>query len=157
LILHLKKGKIIIPVLIIHFKATSSRLFTDEENTVARSLRYRQALIANHWVDSVMNKAMRKELIILGDFNDYIKSAEDSTNTLLPLASNKNLIFVTKFLNSCKYKKLKSIDQIVVSKALKRKLKSNSTRMFDFNMILPDSKVSKISDHCPVILELNLD
>lgn len=157
LVLQLKKGKAIIPVLIVHFKATSTRLFTDDEITIARNLRYRQAMAVNHWADSVMNKAMRKELIILGDFNDYIKSTEDSTNTLLPLTSNKNLIFVTKLLNSCKYKKLKSIDHIVVSKALKRKLRTNSTRMFDFKLILPDSKTSKISDHCPVLLELTID
>lgn len=157
LVLHLKKGKAIIPVMIVHFKATSSKLFTDEENTVARSLRYRQAMAVYHWADSVMNKAMRKELIILGDFNDYIKSTDDSTNTLLPLTSSKNLIFVTKLLTSCKYKKQKSIDHIVVSKGLKSKLRNNSTRMYDFKIILPDSKILRISDHCPVLVELNFD
>ena len=74
MILHLRKGRIVIPLLAVHLKATSGRLYTDAENKEARSLRYRQAIAANRWADSVIKKAGRKSLIIMGDFNDYIRT-----------------------------------------------------------------------------------
>lgn len=156
MLLQIKINKKTIPVLALHLKSTSARLFTEEENREARILRYRQAIAVNRWADSVIMKAKQKELIILGDFNDYIKPAEDSPNTLLPLSANKNLVFLTKGMKSCKYLKQYTIDNIIVSKEMAKIAAKNSVRMYDINMTVKESQVNGISDHCPVLFDLEI-
>ncbi len=157
MVMKVTKGKTSFLMMIVHFKATSSKIYTAEENREALAIRYRQAMLASLWADSVMKNGREKELMIAGDFNDYKKPVTDSSNTLLPLCVNKKLVMLTQGLQSCRYKNRKTIDHIFVSKKLKERVLPHSLRTYDFNLTIGENEARKISDHCPVLVELKTD
>ncbi|MFH1049503.1 MAG: endonuclease/exonuclease/phosphatase family protein [bacterium] len=154
LLFEVKKGNFDWLMMVVHFKSTSRYDSTDELEEQSRILRSQQAEALSSWIDSTLGISTEKDLIIVGDFNDY--PARKTNPTLISLVENKNIEFLTSEMKSCKYEYLYSIDHILVSKSAKQRYLSNSIRMYNFFNALTSLEAEKISDHCPVLATFNI-
>ena len=102
----------------------------------------------------MLNAGSEKDIILIGDFNDY--PTRVTNPTLTSLYENGNIEFITKGMQSCKYDYMSSIDHIIISQSSKKRYIPNSVRMINFNAALPDVSAEKISDHCPVLANFNI-
>ena len=137
----------------VHFKSTSRYDDTEALKDKSRQDRRAQAAIASVWADSVL-KAENIPLIIAGDFNDYPGRINDYT--LSALSDNESLTFLTEGMKSCKFEYGYSIDHIVVSPKLKTMYINTSRRCYDIYSAYSDVDADKISDHCPVTVNLDI-
>lgn len=148
LIAHCKKGNFDWTMMVVHLKSTSRYDSTDELRQQSRETRRLQAAIMTKWVDSVA-QTQEKDIIIVGDFNDFPLRKKDPT--LTALLDNQNIDFLTKERKSCKDEKLYAIDHIVVSKSAKKRFVTGSDGMVNFYASEKKEIAQKISDHCPVV------
>lgn len=148
LIAHCKKGNFDWSMMVVHLKSTSRYDSTDELRQESRETRRLQAAIMTKWVDSVA-QTQEKDIIIVGDFNDFPLRKKDPT--LTALLDNQNIDFLTKERKSCKDEKLYAIDHIVVSKSAKKRFVTGSDGMVNFYASEKKEIAQKISDHCPVV------
>lgn len=152
LLLNIKINEYNFDAMIVHLKSTSRYDSTAQLREESREMRYKQAEIISNWADSMMFKAGKKELVILGDFNDY--PTRKNNTTLDFITNNPNLYFLTENNVSCSNSNWFAIDHIVVSSETKKRFVPNSVFTYDFYSSLPDEEARKISDHCPVSVQL---
>ncbi len=148
LIAAIEKGNFDFLTLVVHFKATSRFDDTKEKVEQSRILRMKQAQVVSDWVDSILSQKDEEDLFIIGDFND--SPIRKQFNTLIPLLSNNNLIFLTEQLKSCKFPNAYVIDHILITKQSLKRYINNSLSMYNTFRIYPQELAQKISDHCLV-------
>ena len=142
-------------MLIVHLKATSRFDSTEALKIESRMMRHAQAEIISNWADSILFVCGIKEFAIVGDFNDYPTRIHN--RTLEPIIKNENLHFLTSDLRSCKNPLIWFlIDHIVVSTETKKRYVPNSVFVYDFHSMLNESEAERISDHCPISVQLKI-
>lgn len=153
LVAHCKKGNFDWSMMIVHLKSTSRFDSTEEMKVESRNLRRLQSKVLSHWVDSMLTKD-EKDIIIVGDLNDF--PARKKEPTLTTLLENSNIEFLTKERRSCKDEKLFSIDHIIVSQSAKKRFIIGSDGTYNFFASETQENVRKISDHCPVFSRFDI-
>lgn len=148
MLLKARKGNFDWYMMVVHFKSTSRFDDTPEKRDESIRLRSQQAEVLNNWVDSVLKNDSEKDLIMVGDFNDFPNRKGGSS--LAAMLANSNINFLTKDEISCKNEKWFVIDHIVVSESAKKRLLPNSLFMENFYNRYSKEAVEKISDHCPI-------
>lgn len=148
LVAHCKKGNFDWTMMVVHLKSTSRYDSTDEMRQESRETRRLQCSAISHWVDSVVT-TKEKDVIIVGDFNDFPLRKKDPT--LTTLLENKQVTFITKERKSCKDEKLFAIDHIVTSQTAQKRFLLGSDGMINFYASEKKEIAQKISDHCPVV------
>lgn len=133
-----------------HFKSTSRYDDTPEKRTRSFEMRKEQSQILLDEVRRLELKKKDKDIILLGDFNDNPTKKNSNITNL----ENNEFDFLTSDMNSCKFPIWKSIDHIIVSKSIEKRVIGSSLFMMDINKMFSESAVKKISDHCPVIVSL---
>jgi endonuclease/exonuclease/phosphatase family metal-dependent hydrolase len=114
---------------------------------VSRQIRTNKAKATVALIErEILNKD--KNVILLGDFNDFPRRKKN--NTLYPILSNQDLIFLTHDVKSCRFAFSYTIDNIVITKGLSELIVPNSLRSYDIKAAYPDYLSKSISDHCPV-------
>ncbi len=154
LIAQVKKGNFDFIMMDVHLKSTSRYDSTQDLKEQSREMRLQQAQILSYWADSVLSSGKEKDLIILGDFNDYPNRT--NTPTLTPIAEDTNLTFMTYGLKSCANPILNGIDHIVVSQTADKRYIANSLRIYDTYSSFTDKEIEKISDHCPIVVQFEV-
>ncbi len=149
-IIEARKGEFDFIAMTVHFKSTSRYDNTYEKKIASRQIRKKQAGIASRWMDSVLAAGAEKDLILLGDVNDY--PARKKNNTIGELTQSTNLNFLSSRLKSCKYVNLMGIDHIIVTNSAAERYRQNSLRLYDLYSAYSDREVKKLSDHCPVLV-----
>jgi endonuclease/exonuclease/phosphatase family metal-dependent hydrolase len=149
LVLEGKKGNFDWIMMVVHFKASSRWDNTPEKKANSYDIRRKQAEIANRWADSILSLGKEQDIFLVGDFNDTPKRKKN--NTLGSIIGNKNMIFLTKNLKSCKYKGLYAIDHIVCSKSAHKRFQYNSENIINLYYMYDDETAQRISDHCPIM------
>ncbi|HYF03149.1 MAG TPA: endonuclease/exonuclease/phosphatase family protein [Patescibacteria group bacterium] len=149
-----RKGNFDWLMMSVHFKSTSRYDSTAEMRREARQLRFEQARAVSLWADSLLKNGKEHDLIIVGDMNDFPRRKTNAS--LTPILSNENLEFLTYDTRSCWKGALYAIDQIVVSKSAKTRFKTGSEQLYNFNSSLKKAEAQKVSDHCPVMVQLDV-
>ena len=149
LMAYCKKGNLDFWIMNVHLKSTSGYDSTDYLKQRSYELRSYQANILSFWVDSVLSHN-EKDLIILGDFNDNPK--KKNNQTLQVLANNTNIDFQTADFKSCKNAFWNSIDHIITSKNIEKRILAGSLMMMNTYNFYGKQSADKISDHCPVVI-----
>lgn len=134
-----------------HFKSTSRYDDTREKRLRSFAMRRLQSQKLIEGIDKLSKQKKDKDFILLGDFNDN----PTKKNSNITALENDDLDFLTGNLQSCKFKIWKSIDHIIVSKELEKKVISSSLFMLDIGNMYDKSESEKISDHCPVTVSLD--
>jgi endonuclease/exonuclease/phosphatase family metal-dependent hydrolase len=143
-----QKGNFDFIALVVHFKSTSRFDDTKEKLEESRELRFKQAEVVSKWIDSILANKDESDLFVIGDFNDT--PMRKKFNTLVPLLSNANVVFLTEQLKSCKFQNAYVIDHILVSKSALSRFIQNSLNLYNTFEIFPKEAVERISDHCLV-------
>lgn len=152
LLLAAKAGNLSFLLMVVHLKSSSHFDNTDMKRERSIKLRTEQSEVLAKWSDSVIAKGNESDLIVVGDFNDTPKRKKN--NTMYPLYGK--MTFLTENEKSCKYPAAYGIDQIVVSKSLKSRLKPNSLFVYNIFSIYNDADTKALSDHCPVIAKFDV-
>lgn len=134
-----------------HLKSTSRYDDTPEKKLRSYEMRKEQSEKLLEDVRKLESQKNDKDFILLGDFNDNPTKKNSNISAL----ENDEFDFLTSGLNSCKFPIWKSIDHIIVTKELEKRVISSSLFMMDVNKMYTESSVKKISDHCPVIVSFN--
>lgn len=142
-----KKGNLDWTMMIVHLKSTSRFDSTEEMRVESREIRRKQADVLSKWVDS-MDLGKEKDIMIVGDFNDFPNRKKEPT--LTPLLENSKVEFITKERKSCKDDKWFSIDHIVLTKSFVKRFIPASDGAYNFYLSEKPEFIEKISDHCPV-------
>jgi predicted extracellular nuclease len=153
-VVNCKKGNFDWLMMTVHFKSTSRYDSTAEMRTEARQLRMEQAEAVSRWADSLFKNGREKDLIIVGDMNDFPRRKANAS--LTPMLANSNLEFLTYDTRSCWKGALYAIDQVVVSKSAKARFKTGSEQLYNFNSSLTKKQAQKVSDHCPVMVQFDV-
>jgi len=153
-VLNVGKNNYNVLVMVVHLKSTSHYDSTEELRQRSRLMRSEQAQIISNWADSLILKEKVKELIVIGDFNDY--PSRKNNQTLQAIVENPNLHFLSEEYRSCKEPLWYGIDHIVASGYTKERYVPNSFFIYDFNSMLTKSEAEKISDHCPISIQLDI-
>ncbi|MCX6153956.1 MAG: endonuclease/exonuclease/phosphatase family protein [Candidatus Kapabacteria bacterium] len=148
----IKKGSFDWEMMVVHFKSSSHFDDTKEKIEASIDLRSEQAQVLANWIDSTLAHGKEKDLIIVGDFNDSPDRQKNAT--LTALLADKNIEFLTYNLRSCKNHSWHSIDHIIVTNSVKKRLMPMAVSMFDVNSYLGEHSAGQISDHCPVLVKL---
>jgi len=143
-----RKGNFDWYLLVVHFKSTSRFDDTPEKRQASIETRAKQSEIVSRFVDSLLTSVTEQDIIIVGDFNDYLERKGGSS--LSALASNNNLEFLTAGQISCKNEKWYVIDHIVVNKSARNRFIENSVFIDNFRSRFDKSIADIISDHCPI-------
>ncbi len=154
LVLNIKAQDYEFYAMIIHLKATSKYDSTQILKEKSIEMRKMQAEMISHWADSMINIENKKELVIIGDFNDFPKRKNNAT--LTPILQNKNLIFLTDNERNCINPYYFTIDNIVVSKTTKKRFIKGSVFTYDINSAFNKTEIENISDHCPISIQLKI-
>lgn len=154
LIAAVKKGNFDFLVLVVHFKATSRFDDTKEKVEQSRIFREKQATVVSLWIDSVLNHKNEQDLFVVGDFNDT--PLRKKFNTLIPLLSNANVIFLTEQLKSCKFPNAYVIDHILVTKQVTDRYIQNSVTLYNTFQLYTTEVAEKISDHCLIFARFDV-
>ncbi len=149
-----RKGAFDWLMMVVHLKSSSRYDSTQELRRVAIEQRRQQASILAQWTDSVLLHSHEKDVIIIGDFNDFPKRSRQPT--LTALEHDTSLVFLTEGLTSCLDHRRKAIDHIVASTSAARRWQPERLRMLDHRAMLPDRSADRISDHCMVIGEFSI-
>lgn len=145
-------------MLAVHLKSTSHADSTPALEERSRTLRQAQAAQIRAWADSTRNALQQQnqkaKMIILGDCNDSPRKKRSALDTL---RSAPYLTFLTEDLQSCSYSALPTIDHILVSDALRQRVVPGTLRTVNFRAMLPDNVMGRISDHCPVVVQISTE
>lgn len=139
-------------MLVVHLKATSRADSTPALESRSRELRRLQATQIRVWADSVLEKTKEQNIIILGDWNDSPRKKQSALDTL---KSALRLTFLTSDCMSCIYSGLPTIDHIVMSDSALRYVLHGTLRTVNFRAMLPDKEAQRVSDHCPVVIQIS--
>ena len=154
LLLNCRAGNFDCLMMVVHLKSTSRYDSTAALKRYSRETRRRQSAALQQWVEQALAQGTERDLIILGDFNDY--PTNDKTPTLTPLVVNPELNFVTADLRSCKRKSWKAIDHIVMSRSAQARFIEGTASTINFYHQYKKKVARAISDHCPVVAHLDL-
>lgn len=144
-------GKTCWLLLAVHLKSTSRADSTPALLERSRLLRRTQAEQLRIWADSVLQKGNNSNVIILGDWNDSPHKKQSALDTLV---NSSRLSFLTSEMRSCIYSALPTIDHIVVSDSLLRRVLPGTLRAVNFRATLPEKEARRISDHCPIVVQI---
>lgn len=136
-----------------HFKSTSRYDDTPLKKTRSYDMRREQSTILLSELERLAGIKSDKDFILLGDFND--NPTKDNSN--ITALENDDYDFLTSNMNSCKFPIWKSIDHIIISKDLRDNVVNSTLYMLDINSIYSENVAKKVSDHCPVIVQLNFN
>lgn len=153
LVVHCKKGAFDWTMMIVHLKSTSRYDSTNQMRDESRVMRSKQVEMLRAWSDSLIAVGSEKDVVIVGDFNDF--TARRQQATLTPLLESSNMGFLTGTLKSCKNDQWTTIDQVVASKSARDRLIKGSERMEDFRSFLEENTADAVSDHCPVLVRFS--
>lgn len=148
LVARCRKGNFDWVMMVVHLKSTSRYDSTEQLRKASFVARSMQAERIVHWADSVRENGAEKDLIIVGDFNDF--PLRKTNPTLLPLVADTSLTFLTMNMRSCKNATMYGIDHILISSSLRQRFITGSDRAVNFYATIPEKAAEKISDHCPV-------
>lgn len=140
-------------LLAVHLKSTSRADSTPALVERSRFLRRAQAEQLRVWADSVLQKGGNSNILILGDCND---SPHKKQSTLDTLVNFSRLVFLTGEMRSCTYSALPTIDHIIVSDSLLRRVVPGTLRAINFRAALPENEAKRVSDHCPIVVQISL-
>ncbi len=153
LLVECRKGAFQWLMMSVHLKSSSKYDSTPALLEESREIRSKQAAIAKAFVDSVVSSGKERDVIIAGDFNDY--PGRRSNATLDALLDGK-LVFLTNGLKSCANPKWNVIDHILASPQAAARFVSGTARVENHNEYLSAQDASKVSDHCPVLVSLDV-
>ncbi|MCX6141275.1 MAG: hypothetical protein NTX15_10700 [Candidatus Kapabacteria bacterium] len=153
LVLHCQKGAFDWTMMVVHLKSTSRYDSTNQMRDESRVMRTKQVEMLRAWSDSLIASGPEKDIMIVGDFNDF--TARRQQATLTSLMESDNMIFLTSTLKSCKNDQWTTIDQVVVSKSARDRVIKGSERMEDFRSFLKENIADAVSDHCPVLVRFS--
>ena len=105
------------------------------------------------WSDSLITRGTEKDIIIVGDFNDFTSRRQQAT--LTALLESDNMIFLKGLLKSCKNEQWTTIDQVVASKSARDRVVKGSERVEDIRSFLKGNIADAVSDHCPVLVRFS--
>ncbi|MBL7998656.1 MAG: hypothetical protein JNL32_08480 [Candidatus Kapabacteria bacterium] len=148
-----KKGNLDWMMMVVHFKSTSRADSTPELRADAIQNRKQQSEVASKWADSVAASGER-DVLIIGDLNDYPKREQNPT--LTALIQNNNLTFLTADLKSCMRDNWSSIDHIIATKQMAARMIPASMNHFSFSAMFSKETAKNISDHCPVFIQFSI-
>jgi len=134
--------------MVVHLKSTSRYDDTPEKRQLSFDLRKAQAEVLSKWVDSLVDNSEEHDVFIVGDFNDNPRRDD---LVIAPLSMNKNAVFLTWDMQSCRNKMWDMIDHIVITKSIKNRYLDGSVHSYNFFSTLTDKAAEGISDHCPVM------
>lgn len=154
MILRCKKGTFDWLMMVVHLKSTSRYDSTAELRERARVMRTRQSGLLQAWADSVIDASTERDVMIVGDFNDY--PGNRKLPTLSTLVEDSNLRFLTDKVKSCRMPTLTTIDHILVSSDVASRFIKETDRTENFRAFLPPEAADGVSDHCPVMVRLRL-
>ena len=153
LVLNCKKGAFDWTMMVVHLKSTSRYDSTNQMRDESRVMRSRQIEILRSWSDSLIARGPEKDIMIVGDFNDFTSRRQQAT--LTALLESDNMAFLTGLLKSCKNEQWTTIDQVVVSKSARDRMIKGSERVEDIRSFLKDNMADAVSDHCPVLVRFS--
>lgn len=154
MVVAVQKGNFDFMALVVHFKATSRFDDTQEKIEQSRILRTKQAEVVSLWLDSILSHKNEEDLFVIGDFNDT--PLRKQYNTLIPLLSNSNVIFLTETLKSCKFQNAYVIDHILVTKPVLNRYIQNSVTLYNTFELFSKEQAEKISDHCLIFARFDV-
>ncbi|NQW30925.1 MAG: endonuclease/exonuclease/phosphatase family protein [Ignavibacteria bacterium] len=154
LILHCQKRNFDWIQMVVHLKSTSRYDSTAELRDESKLLRSRQCEVLKAWADSVIALGTETDIIITGDFNDFVQ--RKTQPTLQAISESSSLTFATKELKSCKNAQWFTIDHVVVSTSAEKRIVQSATRNENFRSFLDDKDADAVSDHCPVIVKFDI-
>lgn len=140
-------------VLAVHLKSTSRADSTSVLVERSRLLRRAQVEQLRLWADSVLQQGNNSNIIILGDCNDSPHKKQSTLDTLINFS---RLAFLTCEMRSCTYSALPAIDHIIVSDSLLRRVVPGTLRAVNFRAALPEKEARRVSDHCPIVVQISL-
>lgn len=153
LVARCRKGNFDWMMMVVHLKSTSRYDSTEALRKASFLTRSQQAERLVQWADSVRENGAEKDVIIVGDFNDF--PLRKTNPTLLPLVADTSLTFLTMNMRSCKNTTLYGIDHILISSSSRQRFITGSDRAVNFYATIPEKAAEKISDHCPVTGQFN--
>ena len=145
------KGDVNWLMMVVHLKSTSRMDSTDALREESRLVRGKQVAMLRSWSDSVVKTTDEKDVVIVGDFNDFTGRRGDQA-TLTSLINSSEMSFLTGTLKSCKNPAWYVIDHVVVSRTMRDRMVPSSERVDDPRSFLPNRDASGVSDHCPVVV-----
>lgn len=154
LLAYCRVGPVDFYLMVVHLKSSSRYDSTEELRELARHLRRQQAQRLAQWVDSLLSYSSRRDIALIGDFNDTPRRKRNPT--LTPLTEHPALQFLTADLRSCRYERAYTVDHIVVTHSLARRYRRGSAYVINFYAQYPFSEAEAISDHCPVVAQFEL-
>ena len=154
LVLQCKAGNFDWMMMVVHFKSTSRFDSTAEMREDSRAVRRQQAEKVRDWAQEIIAKNGEKDIIVVGDFNDYPARTKDPT--LTALVSSGILNFLTADMISCRNKNWKVIDHIAVSSSARTRYIDGTLFMWNVYDQYPEEVAEKISDHCPIVAQFDI-
>lgn len=140
-------------MMVVHLKSTSRADSTDELRDESRRLRGKQAAMLRSWADSVVRADAEKEILIVGDLNDFPGRRDNAT--LGPLLASKEMTFLTGALRSCRNPNWYVIDHVIASRSAQQRFVAGSESVNDMRSYLDSREISGVSDHCPVTVRFS--
>lgn len=141
-------------MMVVHLKSSSRYDSTEELRRTAIAQRRLQAEILAAWVDSLLQYGRERDILIVGDFNDFPKRSR--VPTLTALERDTAVVFLTEGMTSCLDHRRKAIDHIVATTNAAHRWVAERRRMLDHRAMLPDRAANRISDHCLVVGEFEI-
>jgi endonuclease/exonuclease/phosphatase family metal-dependent hydrolase len=148
-----RKGAFDWVMMVVHLKSTSRYDSTNQLRDESRRIRLEQVALIKTWSDSVIAAGTERDVIVVGDFNDF--TARRQNATLTPLLESSSMQFVTGALKSCKNENWTTIDHVVVSSSASERVLKGSERMENTRTFLQPEMADAVSDHCPVIVRFS--
>lgn len=149
-----KRGDLDWLMMVVHLKSTSRFDSTEALRDESRIIRGKQVAMLRSWSDSVVKTTQERDVVIVGDFNDFTGRRGDQA-TLTALINSSEMSFLTGALKSCKNPAWYVIDHVVVSKTMKDRLVVSSERVEDTRSFLQKAEAEAVSDHCPVVVQFS--
>lgn len=147
------KGSFDWVMMVVHLKSTSRHDSTNQLRDESRQIRLEQVALLKRWSDSVIAAGKERDVIIVGDFNDFTSRRQNAT--LTPLLESSSMQFLTGALKSCKNDNWTTIDHVVVSTSAHERVMKGSERMENTRAFLQPQMADAVSDHCPVIVRFS--
>lgn len=147
------KGSFDWVMMVVHLKSTSRHDSTNQLRDESRQIRFEQVALLKRWSDSVIAAGKERDVIIVGDFNDFTSRRQNAT--LTPLLESSSMQFLTGALKSCKNDNWTTIDHVVVSTSAQERVMKGSERMENTRAFLQPQMADAVSDHCPVIVRFS--
>lgn len=147
------KGSFDWVMMVVHLKSTSRHDSTNQLRDESRQIRLEQVALLKRWSDSVIAAGKERDVIIVGDFNDFTSRRQNAT--LTPLLESSSMQFLTGALKSCKNDNWTTIDHVVVSTSAQERVMKGSERMENTRAFLQPQMADAVSDHCPVIVRFS--